>query len=805
MHEIRTTRPLTKPSVTTTVLRCLLLSSLMGTIGRAAEPRPSPHRFIPAKGLVAYVEFDGLVAHVGAWKATAAYGILVKTPAGSMMTELATQVVDRLCKELAGGKLTGADLIALNDHLMQRGFAVAVHGLENGSFSCTFVLSGFGEKPLRERLERLLQLVFAPQAAIKLPDPIRLRGRDVHQVEDDLAKKLNAVVEEFPLPAQRNAPVATSLPWLSWWYEGDDLVLISGPSEHVGDLFGPARTKTPAAAHTGHRAEIFDVIEGKQPNVATHAGYLAASAEGKDIAGFESDGLFFIDPGGDKGLFAAMGGSQTAKGLLGLGTASIPTAQVTAMELARLPATGIEPPPLLLPGPPAPRDGDHKAGAPSPSGFGAPLGPELAPKTDPPQKPEQVAAANDQPDRAAIFGLDGVRRIVGRWGFHGKALLTDVRLEAPAPRKGIVAWLDQPAFAIDHLPAIPRDTTLFGVDSLDLAASYQKLVGAFNVLEPGVAGEFGQWERALRDATGLRLREDLLNHLGPSWSLFRLPSMDRNGRDEDELDPTEFALLAGVRDPEAFAKVLDSIASRVNQYFRDAEKRNDKQQGNRDVDPPVLALEPLKAPDRGYQLTSPARLVPWLGNEVRPTILVGKSFIAYASNLERAREALAAESPAAGPWRPAGELAKAFECLPERLTLLIVGDHRDSAWPGLIADLPSNVQTLSAMLGGVAELDSSPEAGLLGVLGIPRPGSFRLRIDPALIPKADQLRPYLFPSVLAATADDRGFRLICREALPLACFKYSAALKSSVEWTKAKGLERKVKIDLGLLQGIFVK
>ena len=58
---------------------------------------------------------------------------------------------------------------------------------------------------------------------------------------------------------------------------------------------------------------------------------------------------------------------------------------------------------------------------------------------------------------------------------------------------------------------------------------------------------------------------------------------------------------------------------------------------------------------------------------------------------------------------------------------------------------------------------------LLGVLGVAQPGGFRLRIDPARVPKAEALRSQLFPSVLATAADDQGVRLIAREAVPFAC------------------------------------
>ena len=320
-------------------------------------------------------------------------------------------------------------------------------------------------------------------------------------------------------------------------------------------------------------------------------------------------------------------------------------------------------------------------------------------------------------------------------------------MEAPAPRTGVVAWMEQPAFRKDHLPPIPRGTSGFAVNSFDPGVGYQKIVDSLKALEPGVGGEIDQLEKAFRDTTGLRLREDLLKHLGPTWSLLRLPSVDRMRGAEAEVDPTAYALLASVDDPEALGKVLDSVAARFNQYLRDQDRGRDKGNVGNETDPPILALERLPAPHRGYQLTSPARLVPWLDDEVRPTILVGKSFVACASNPERAREALASESPATTAWTPPGELAAAFACLPEHLTFLAVGDHRDSPWPDALAHFPSTVQVLSAFLGIDTDPAGAGTTELLAVLGIPRPGGFRVRIAPAADSRARTRSARIFSRV----------------------------------------------------------
>ncbi len=160
----------------------LLLASLDARTGMAADPKPASRQFIPADALIAYIEFDGIDAHFDAWNATAAHGLLVKTTAGSMMTELARQVLDRFLKVVPEAKLTGDDLIALHDHLLHRGFGVALRSHGDETLSLTVVLNGVGRKEVRERFERVLQLLLAPGESGKLPSPARLRDRSVYQV-----------------------------------------------------------------------------------------------------------------------------------------------------------------------------------------------------------------------------------------------------------------------------------------------------------------------------------------------------------------------------------------------------------------------------------------------------------------------------------------------------------------------------------------------------------------------------------------------------------------------------------------------
>jgi hypothetical protein len=140
--------------------------------------------------------------------------------------------------------------------------------------------------------------------------------------------------------------------------------------------------------------------------------------------------------------------------------------------------------------------------------------------------------------------------------------------------------------------------------------------------------------------------------------------------------------------------------------------------------------------------------------------------------------------------------------LPDGLGFLAVVDHRDSAWPDAIAGLPAIVQSLAAIFALEATPGDSPTSEVLALFGIPRPGGFRVRIQPSKAPTSDQLRSYLFPSVIATTVDDRGFRLLVREAFPFVSLGNPGSLKSTITLGGDNGLkvDRKFSFNGSLLK-----
>ena len=419
------------------------LALILASTSAAAESRRSPHRFIPAKGLVAYIEYEGLDAHAAAWNASAAHGILVENHAGAMMSELSRQVLDRLMKEAPDCKLTGADFTAVLDHLVHRGLVIAYHEEAGNALTTTYVLNGIGEKGIRERLDRVIATALGLKKGEELPAPVRIRGRDVFSVQ----------------PEQNDLAARSPEPPASWWFEGNDLVVMLSASLKVESAPDPQRKK-PAPVFASLRTRVFDTFDGKEPDVTKNPAYASAIAEGRDIKGFEANGLLLVDPIMAEFLISATG--------------SLP-GQIAAPNLpeAKFISPSDAPPQLMLPH----ADSVNPADLPD-DVFGPPVDSALilAGNVPPARKDKEES------DPLKALGLDGIKRIVVRWGFQDKALLTILRIEAPAPRSGLLACLDQPAFRKNGLPPIPRGTASFIVGSFDSAGSYAKYLGLLNAL-----------------------------------------------------------------------------------------------------------------------------------------------------------------------------------------------------------------------------------------------------------------------------------------------------------------------------------
>ncbi len=145
---------------------------------------------------------------------------------------------------------------------------------------------------------------------------------------------------------------------------------------------------------------------------------------------------------------------------------------------------------------------------------------------------------------------------------------------------------------------------------------------------------------------------------------------------------------------------------------------------------------------------------------------------------------------------PGDPLIAVLDQLPGRLTFLSVVDERQSILADMLVGVPNLIDSLPAweilgfmgfpfaeqlsmvnnMLPGsvVAVGEPTPMAAVPVPSSVPgtveppgaRNADLTPAFDPELIPEADDLRAFLFPSVSVLAVDDRGIRFISREAFP---------------------------------------
>ena len=367
-----------------------------------------------------------------------------------------------------------------------------------------------------------------------------------------------------------------------------------------------------------------------------------------------------------------------------------------------------------------------------------------------------MAALPELPPQAATLGLDRVKRVDYRWGFHGEALMTVTRLIAPAPRAGVLAVLDQPTFGPGDLPPLPPGLAGFTVLSLDPGKVYDQSLALAKATDPNGQAMFDALSQAVQQVTGHRLREDILGHLGPRMAFYVVPTRANAptnpiiGFIQGAVHVAKAALLVQVDDAEAVGKVLDDVVQRANQLFKS---------GAEGPDAAVVEIERLKGRERGYVLSVPPSVVP-LPAGMRPTVLLGKRTLVVGTTPDAARKALALEGKPAGP--PEGDaLARALGQLPKGMTFLTVSDTRESLLPEVIANLPGLAQLVGSGNPGALAFPFGPRR-----FGPPGARGFPVKIDPDEVPAPDDLRPFLFPATAVMTVDDQGFRLISRESFP---------------------------------------
>jgi prepilin-type processing-associated H-X9-DG protein len=591
-------------------------------------------RYFPRQDLVVYVEFDGLDAHRDAWTKSAAYRLLNETTTGAMLEQSVAHLLDLIMSSQPQLPVKGHELVALGEDLLRSGFAVGINRAGGvGLPRClALVVRGGATGAPRAAFDRFLRVAEGPRDQMK-------------RVEKPGGRKVQVLGDSPPMS-------------LSWWAEGDDLVV---------SLVSPSGVDAIIAA-----------LDGREPNAVDHATRTALK-RGDDAPGFESVGLAFFD-------MAAL--------------------------------------------PPLPRE-------------------------------------------AVALGLGRIKRVDYRWGFHGPAIQSIIGLVAPTPRTGIPALFDQPAFDVRHLPPLPGGLAGFTVLSLDPTRLYDQTVAVARAIDPRASRPLAEIEDALQRLTGLDLRDELLAPLGSRVVVYTVPTKINAptnmlaGFAHALIFIPKSTIVIEVKDREAAAKALDALAKQSNRTVPVMPNPRMGLSAAVNLGP----MRRLKAPDVGYFFGPSLSSIPFPVG-MRPTVLVGRKEVVLASSPATARRARDLIDGSKAGGLPSGDaLAGVLDQLPDRLTFLNVSDARQSMLPDVLVSLPGLIDSLASRRGP----GFFPFLGM-GLRRMVAPGPMdpdeaqdresRAAIDLELIPEADSLRPFLFPSVSAMVVDDQGIRFLSREAFP---------------------------------------
>ncbi len=354
-------------------------------------------------------------------------------------------------------------------------------------------------------------------------------------------------------------------------------------------------------------------------------------------------------------------------------------------------------------------------------------------------------AALRLPEQAAQLGLDGLKRFELRFAFQDDALVTELKVVAPEPRRGLLTLFDQAPFAIDSLPPLPAGTTGFTAFALDPAMVYDQVNNLLSVT--GLKSQVGTGLPLVLADRGFELRRDLCARLGPKFAFYaQAPAKE----DTETVAAMWVNQLAGwtfsaqVRDEQAVAGAIDPLIVVVNQTIK---RQLQLLQRRRLVNPGWTVEVRKLAERRGYKLkyvNSPPQLL----SKLQPTMIVGRDQLVVAATPAAAERALAAGAR----WQPAGEFLPVIKRLPAQMSYLSLQDPR--VWSPLLVDmLPIAVRQINSEIAlAQARVGKTPDGT-------------SMRLDADMVPAAADLNRLLFPSSTAVVVDREGARLVQRESL----------------------------------------
>ena len=323
-------------------------------------------------------------------------------------------------------------------------------------------------------------------------------------------------------------------------------------------------------------------------------------------------------------------------------------------------------------------------------------------------------------DVAALLGLDGLNHVAARTGYKGRAIWSETTVDAPAPRRGLLALSDQEPLTLDDLPPLPADAGGFNASSFDWSLAYDALLDVARGLEkmagPDAAGKVDEAMTMVRNELGFDLKEGLFDPLGNVHVLYS---------DTVQMMGFGFGFAVEVDDPARLRTTFEVLLARL------------EEEAGRDVS--------VRRVERGDQQMV---LLEFGEGAFSPTFCVSDNWLTIGIAPQTVDASLMRETGRLSRWEPSEELKQALAEVPQEFTAISVSDPRD-AYRFVMGFAPF-------LLGGV-------QAGIRqsGAL----PPDFEFPLSMADVPPAELVLGPLFPNVSVAVVDENGMHHTSRSSM----------------------------------------
>jgi hypothetical protein len=333
-----------------------------------------------------------------------------------------------------------------------------------------------------------------------------------------------------------------------------------------------------------------------------------------------------------------------------------------------------------------------------------------------------------------LLGGEQMGCVALRLGLKDRALVSEITIEAPAPRTGVMALADQAPITLADLPPLPQGNTTLVAGSFNWSKGYDTILGVVRGIADAVtnngSAKVDEVMKKVPDVLGFDPKSDLCDALGHVVCIHSDSATGIPGA-------FAFGIAIAVEKPDLLHKTLKFALDRLQAVTQNNVTAAEEERQGRPVwvfDLGQLPFHPAAALDKH-----------WLFIGLTPQA-VESSLMRVDGKLDR--------------WKPSEGEQAALNSVPKEFIALSLSDPRP-LYGTAVAYLPMLASVIDQAAGTAAaraagDPDKPPAKRAVGK-------RMALLAD---LPPAEVLTRPMFPNVSVGTVDAKGVRFQSRDSVP---------------------------------------